>query len=136
MPQQPASRSTTFAEGMRLSSDMVAGSSPSDFWWQWPCTRIRLGPASERQVQLRGEFIEQHAGVRYGLRLLLLLAAQERRCVVFEDGQTTRLAEQDLLTALGDREQRFHHLAGLRPSFGQQPLRNQTGVRSSRAGPR
>ena len=44
LPQQPASRSTTWAPGTLDSSARAGASRPMDFWWQWPCSRMRSGP--------------------------------------------------------------------------------------------
>ena len=82
-------------------------------------------PGAQRQIELRREFVEQHARLGHRSRFLLLLAAQQRRSVFFDRGKTTRLAEQDLFAALGDREQPLDQLRGMLRAPLQQSLRDQ-----------
>ena len=48
MPQQPASRSTTSASGIRRSSRRVGPMPTRERSWQWPCTKTVWGPGRNR----------------------------------------------------------------------------------------
>ena len=50
MPQQPASRSTTVADGMRDSSALAGAASPIDRWWQCGWSRTWAGPGFNDSV--------------------------------------------------------------------------------------
>ena len=66
------------------------------------------GAGAQRQVQRGCVFFPQQSGLGDGASLLLLLTAQERRRVFLDHRETTGLAKQNLVAALGDREERFH----------------------------
>ena len=111
---------------MRASSDMVAGSSPSDFWWQWPCTRIRFGarapaagPASPRIHRTAAQ------ACGYARAFFCCSPRKQRRSVVFERPKDNSARRTGSSLRGGDREERFHHLRDLLAGFRQQALRNQ-----------
>ena len=102
MPQQPASRSTTDAPGMRDSSAFAGASRPIAFWWQWPWSRICRRPGAQRSAArpachcVLEQVLEQHARARAtALRLPLCVAAQQRRRVLAHRRQAARLEEDE-----------------------------------------
>ena len=112
MPQQPASRSTTVAPGMRASSALAGASVPSPSDGSGRAGRSATGPGAESSrtasrlpLALRANSSNSTRAVGDALRAALRVAAEQRRRVLAHRRQAARLEEHDRRAALGERIQ-------------------------------
>ena len=88
---------------------------------------------AQRKIEASREFFEEHARGGDGTGFGLLLAAQQRRNVVFHRGEATRLQKQNLSAAVGNGPQAVDDLRGVRARAFEQSLRDERSPAASGA---